>query len=694
MGVLTAKIPQTVQSDSIEAFAQEIARQPKGKSAYASHFRRLALIRSFSTREELVAWLAGLSDEEIASLAEELKEVEGKARPHFGPALKLARSLAQREMKQASMPPGFSEALRWALSRAGMSIRGLAKEAGISQKTIEGWLRGAQPSSKERIRRIEDALDLPPGTLVSRMRWWGVNDTGVPVRRLSAHFRNVVTSFFRLAAQVRYGKPVGDLLPEERKALEREVLSFLARTSQRGMRIKIVSRNRFSLSFDEWPERAKVEWEEYQKWAASQRGQAEAVEASLRKGSAPKRSVRHSTLNQRRQRIERFFGYLVKVKKIPPKNLSLDLLGDYNLVHGYLKWRWERFKGINVGGKTLAQVTRTDEHLLSDILYFIRNGFVKGEPEKFRELRKAVAASLAEEPGYHNVEPLLGEEDPLAWVFEAIALMLEDLAGRVGDLLNPSFREMSAHEIQEAAALYRDALIWWAMSIYPLRAKHWYGARVHWESLERQDGEGNLYRDGEGRYYLRYRPGEFKNEHSEVFRHARNNPDAPILFPLEDPEIPGLEMEIGKWILKERTTIRLNSLMDTYLRVVHPLLLAQGKDRKRRRKKDREEDREKLFPGVNTPHRLYKMFISRSAYVLALPGVPKGLRPFGPHSMRHIVATSAVKLTNSLEHAANILLDSLPMVQRHYARFLPEDRFRASVIATWRARKGSKGGRG
>lgn len=180
MGVLTAKIPQTVQSDSIEAFAQEIARQPKGKSAYASHFRRLALIRSFSTREELVAWLAGLSDEEIASLAEELKEVEGKARPHFGPALKLARSLAQREMKQASMPPGFSEALRWALSRAGMSIRGLAKEAGISQKTIEGWLRGAQPSSKERIRRIEDALDLPPGTLVSRMRRWGVNDTGVP----------------------------------------------------------------------------------------------------------------------------------------------------------------------------------------------------------------------------------------------------------------------------------------------------------------------------------------------------------------------------------------------------------------------------------------------------------------------------------------------------------------------------------
>ena len=55
-----------------------------------------------------------------------------------------------------------------------------------------------------------------------------------------------------------------------------------------------------------------------------------------------------------------------------------------------------------------------------------------------------------------------------------------------------------------------------------------------------------------------------------------------------------------------------------------------------------------------------------------------GLRPFGPHSMRHIVATAVIKRTGSLEHAANLLLDSMEMVARHYARFLPSDRYSQS----------------
>lgn len=672
MGVSIGKIPQTVQSDPIEAFAQEIAKGPKGKAAYASHFRRLALIRGFSTREELVAWLAGLSDEGIASLAQELQEAEGRARPHFGSALKLARSLALREMAEASMPPEFPEALRWAMSRSGMGLKRLARESGIKRTTIEGWLEGRQPSSKERIRQVEDALGLSPGTLVSRVRRWGANSTGVPAQKLLG-LTPFATSFFRLAALARYGKPVADLLPGERRALEEEILSLQGRVSQRGMRTKIASQKPFALRYAQWPERAKEEWAEYQKWAASVRGSAQAVEASLKKGSTPKRSLRSATLENRRRLVESFFGYLVREKGFPREKLSLDLLGDYDLVWDYLRWRWGRFEGIAVGEEELAQVTKTDEHLLSAILYFIRNGFVKGDLGRFKELRKTISTHLKEESGYHNVEPLLGERDPQAWVLQGIALMLEDLASMVGNLLNPSFEGMTARKIRVATALYRDTLIWWAMSIYPLRARHWYEAQIHPEGLERLEGKGNLYRDEEGRYYLRYRPSEFKNEHSEVFRHKREN-NSPILFPLANPEIPGLEMEIGRWILKERVTISLNSLMDTYLRVVRPLLV-------------KERDGERLFPGISNETSLYCMFLRRSAYVLALPGIPQGLRPFGPHSMRHIVATSTVKLTGSIENAANLLLDSPQMAQRHYARFLPEDRFTASVKALWQARK-------
>lgn len=643
------------QGDPIEAIAQEIVKADKGGRAYASHFRRLARIKDFASRAELVAWLAGLSDEEIDSLAKQLQKVEGRPRPHFTAAMKLARSLAQREAEEASMPAEFPEALRWAMSRAGMGVNKLAREVGLSRPTIRRWLKGHdRPTSKERIERIEEALGLSPGALTSRVRRWEVKDTGVYKEGATGRLAEIGSTFLRLAAQARYGKPVADLSPEERAALRGELLALWERRSERQIRTKIAQEKPFSLPFDRWPDGVKEGWKKYEVWAGSERGSQKAVEASLKTGSVPRRRISQATLSMRRGEVEKFLGYLVQERGFSLEDLSLDLLGDYDLVWGYLNWRWKRFEGSGV-----AQVTRSDEKFLDAILHLIRKGFIKGDLERLKELRRVVGHHKVENPGYHNVEPLLEEENPLDWVRRGIAFMLEDLASMVGDLLDPSLEGKSRHEKGEVAALYRDALIWWAMSIHPLRARHWYGARIDWEGLDRLDQRGNLYRDPEGRYHLLYRPEEFKNQHSAVFRHQG---DRPLLFPL-DEDLPPFEMAVGG------VHYRLNSLMDTYLRVVHPLLAqVQG-------------DRNILFPGLYSPKALHKMFKRRSPYVLALPGVPRGLRPFGPHSMRHIVATTAVKRTKSLEHAANLLLDSIQMVQHHYARFLPEDRYRASLVA-------------
>ena len=51
-----------------------------------------------------------------------------------------------------------------------------------------------------------------------------------------------------------------------------------------------------------------------------------------------------------------------------------------------------------------------------------------------------------------------------------------------------------------------------------------------------------------------------------------------------------------------------------------------------------------------------------------------GVRPFGAHAFRDIVATHIIKTTGSIEMAANILLDDVATVEKHYARFLPENR--------------------
>ena len=55
-------------------------------------------------------------------------------------------------------------------------------------------------------------------------------------------------------------------------------------------------------------------------------------------------------------------------------------------------------------------------------------------------------------------------------------------------------------------------------------------------------------------------------------------------------------------------------------------------------------------------------------------GAIEGLRPHGPHSVRHILATTMVKLTGGFSEAASLLMDTEEMVRDNYARFLPGER--------------------
>jgi len=54
------------------------------------------------------------------------------------------------------------------------------------------------------------------------------------------------------------------------------------------------------------------------------------------------------------------------------------------------------------------------------------------------------------------------------------------------------------------------------------------------------------------------------------------------------------------------------------------------------------------------------------------------------------VATGIVKRMGSFEIAANVLLDSVDMVVRHYARFAPRDRYSHGWRLYARARGGER----
>src|SRR5690606_11421548 len=98
-------------------------------------------------------------------------------------------------------------------------------------------------------------------------------------------------------------------------------------------------------------------------------------------------------------------------------------------------------------------------------------------------------------------------------------------------------------------------------------------------------------------------------------------------------------------------------LLEQYLRRYRPLLAAPGNDRVFvSRRQPRGE-----WKGLN---RRYERLTKR--YVHGCPGG-------GPHSIRHIVATTILKQTGSVIAAAVVLHDREETVREHYARFISED---------------------
>ncbi len=55
-------------------------------------------------------------------------------------------------------------------------------------------------------------------------------------------------------------------------------------------------------------------------------------------------------------------------------------------------------------------------------------------------------------------------------------------------------------------------------------------------------------------------------------------------------------------------------------------------------------------------------------------GAISGLLPHGPHNVRDVLATHILKLSGSYEQASYAIQDTPEMVQRHYGRFLPQDK--------------------
>lgn len=196
-------------------------------------------------------------------------------------------------------------------------------------------------------------------------------------------------------------------------------------------------------------------------------------------------------------------------------------------------------------------------------------------------------------------------------------------------------------------AMHRDKLLFDILSVQPLRAK------MFRDMTYKTDNTGHLYKRKTGEWAIRFAPEEFKNETG-----AASDKDYDVPLP------PDLYEDLEHYLNKVRRS-------PTFARDQsdHVFVACQGKPSSDRRR----------------GHWFGVMVRSRSRQFL--PECPG----FGPHAIRHIVATDYIKNNpGSYMVAADILHDRLETVMKAYAHLKAADghrvfqEYRKGVAAAWK----------
>ena len=361
--------------------------------------------------------------------------------------------------------------------------------------------------------------------------------------------------------------------------------------------------------------------------------------------------------------ILRFFGALAKLG-YDPTDFSIVWLCEPDLMSEYLEFSKSRTGNITKGHiPTLVD----GRGLLYD-----QGGWIYQQPKFGALLREKVEldeegwklwcnarhAKLTEQGdnlekdglirvGRDVKEPIkdiLDRDHPLDAIFE----MVESMEGYLKKF---EWQPTSLNMIDKSA-FERDITILKIISVQPLRM------RMFEEMTYRADNSGNLYKRKTGEWAIRFKPEDFKNE-----RGAAKDTVYDVPLPMA-----------------------LNASIEHYLDDVRPKFTAAGElvfvpshkgGPKGAIRADRKHGTEWL---TRTISKRGKQFL-------------RGCPGFGPHALRHIVATDYIK-NNPGDYltAAQILHDKLETVMREYAHLKAEDGhkryqlYHGKLMESWRKR--------
>ncbi|WP_162865727.1 hypothetical protein [Deinococcus wulumuqiensis] len=579
--------------------------------------------------------------------------------------IKKWRELRDSLCTSIDLPDDFSGALAMSIASSGKSLGVIAGEIGVKANRLSKLIADQRiPMDYEIVTKLEIACAVPAGTLESKLpkarkrldkrlrrEWfpknWLVEDT-----------LNIKTTYRRRAQMVADRLSASDFnLPQEELKIKfDDALKEVLRTyhSEYVAKHQKLSLKRYKFYYSDWPKHLRKEYEELSQFKKS-------PDSFLNEDRIGRWS--DETAELFKNFLTYFFGYLIlsedsedeKMRGLGMSrdSLSLALLSMPGIVKSYLDFRSLRSEGYNAETrrfisivtsllrpkhgwlwqntnciKSIQSITGINSnemwrsHCEEAYLNLVNTNFRLKYKRQISQSRDTVA----------HILPILDADNPIGTIMSAIEIFHNDLK-----VLKKFDRPITLTE----AHRWRTLTILSLLIRLPLRAKNLTLLTY------RSDNTGHLRQQHDGGWQLVIPYSEFKNRsNTNIF--PKNSKHIIISFDDFYPFksfIPVLVQYIEEYwpYIKGNTDF---------------LFPTTGKQLSR-------------FSLNSIVTKWSEEYVSERS----LKGIGiRGVRAFGPHAFRDIVATGVIKETGSFELAANILLDDPKTVAKHYARFLPEDR--------------------
>jgi hypothetical protein len=570
-------------------------------------------------------------------------------------------------LKEQAMPPEFRGALAHLVEGSGLPLLMVARLSHLTGDTLKAWYEGARTpaaSSYDAVARIEKLFKLPAGTLVNKL-----SSRGRGGRFSRARLPEFLRSNTNLAHRVNPHLPDDFCgLPLDRQI---EIVESIRVEVLRGddpFTLKIMEISKLPYRLKDWPQSLTEEFEDLAAFKT-----APGPPLGMRRNC----KWRQTTAEKLRRELARVFGAFrlpadaedVRLRGlgIPVPHLTLAMLACPLMLDWFVRF-WAARRG---------QYTKGGTTLLENINGMLRagTGWLRQRPGLASKLtpvscggiefvsQELAIRALADWEGmcddayryYKNLikdlKPLLtAGRDPFVRI-EGIVEMESPM--RALEMLLEGMRNCLPNKVTQPARYHtsiRDSAIVALFTVTGLR-------RTTLSLLDYGGGTtGHLSRQG-GAYELRIPRALFKEEDSPFFGPKHAPKDYFMIL----PDVFGLY-----------------ALLDEYLGASRPWLLGRFHE---------GVDERALFVTTGTGKyvRVVPVLMSeiyKTAVKLHLvenrwrgTGI-RGVRPHGPHSVRHIRGTEAVKRTGSFQTAADANHNSEAMARRNYTRFLPADRNR------------------